>query len=61
MLCIEYVLFISPQDIFLVFDKNKTQHLEYNEIIPSLKAAGRTETHRKQFKITYLLHLQVHV
>ncbi|KAM9359035.1 calpain-9 [Symphorus nematophorus] len=27
-------------DIFLVFDKNKTQHLEYQEVAPALKAAG---------------------
>lgn len=27
-------------DIFLVFDKNKTQHLEYQEVGPALKAAG---------------------
>ncbi|XP_041797250.1 calpain-9 [Chelmon rostratus] len=27
-------------DIFLVFDKNKTQHLEYQEVTPALKAAG---------------------
>ncbi|KAM6987534.1 calpain-9 [Tautogolabrus adspersus] len=27
-------------DIFLVFDKNKTQHLEYPEVTPALKAAG---------------------
>lgn len=29
-------------DIFLVFDKNKSQRLEYQEVIPSLKAAGIT-------------------
>ncbi|XP_068614805.1 calpain-9-like [Brachionichthys hirsutus] len=27
-------------DIFLVFDKNKTHHLEYQEAAPALKAAG---------------------
>uniref|UniRef100_A0A3B4TD23 Zgc:85932 n=1 Tax=Seriola dumerili TaxID=41447 RepID=A0A3B4TD23_SERDU len=27
-------------DIFLVFDKNKTQRLEYQEVAPALKAAG---------------------
>ncbi|CAN9511125.1 unnamed protein product [Ophioblennius macclurei] len=27
-------------DIFLVFDKNKTHHLEYQEVAPALKAAG---------------------
>ncbi|XP_036938463.1 calpain-9 [Acanthopagrus latus] len=27
-------------DIFLVFDKNKTHHLEYEEVAPALKAAG---------------------
>ncbi|XP_028274570.1 calpain-9 [Parambassis ranga] len=27
-------------DIFLVFDKNKTQRLEYQEVSPALKAAG---------------------
>ncbi|XP_034556240.1 calpain-9 isoform X2 [Notolabrus celidotus] len=27
-------------DIFMVFDKNKTQHLEYPEVTPALKAAG---------------------
>lgn len=31
---------ISPQDIFLMHDKNKTQRLEYQEVMPSLKAAG---------------------
>lgn len=34
--------FLSLQDIFLVFDKNKTHHLEYQEVAPALKAAGRT-------------------
>ncbi|XP_018516067.1 calpain-3 isoform X1 [Lates calcarifer] len=29
-------------DIFLVFDKNKTQRLEYQEVTPALKAAGIT-------------------
>ncbi|XP_070685471.1 calpain-9 [Pempheris klunzingeri] len=29
-------------DIFLVFDKNKTQRLEYQEVAPALKAAGIT-------------------
>uniref|UniRef100_A0A672GFG4 Calpain-9-like n=1 Tax=Salarias fasciatus TaxID=181472 RepID=A0A672GFG4_SALFA len=29
-------------DIFLVFDKNKTQHLEYQEVPHALKAAGIT-------------------
>ncbi|XP_073346024.1 calpain-9 [Pagrus major] len=27
-------------DIFLAFDKNKTHHLEYQEVTPALKAAG---------------------
>ncbi|KAM6933349.1 calpain-9 [Xenentodon cancila] len=27
-------------DIFLAFDKNKTRHLEYQEVTPALKAAG---------------------
>ncbi|XP_042342944.1 calpain-A [Plectropomus leopardus] len=27
-------------DIFLVFDKNKTKHLEYKEVAPALNAAG---------------------
>ncbi|KAG7234840.1 hypothetical protein INR49_003662 [Caranx melampygus] len=27
-------------DIFLVYDKNKTRHLEYQEVAPALKAAG---------------------
>ncbi|KAG7479123.1 calpain-9-like [Solea senegalensis] len=27
-------------DIFLAFDKNKTKHLEYQEVAPALKAAG---------------------
>lgn len=31
---------ISPQDIFLMHDKDKTQRLEYQEVMPSLKAAG---------------------
>ena len=35
--------FTSPQDIFLVFDKNKTHHLEYEEVAPALKAAGRIQ------------------
>ncbi|CAB1453301.1 unnamed protein product [Pleuronectes platessa] len=29
-------------DIFLVFDKNKTKRLEYQEVAPALKAAGIT-------------------
>ncbi|XP_068173678.1 calpain-9 isoform X2 [Antennarius striatus] len=29
-------------DIFLVFDKNRTHHLEYQEVAPALKAAGIT-------------------
>lgn len=38
---------ISSQDIFLTFDKNKTKFLEYREVEPALKAAGRTEdTHK---------------
>lgn len=31
---------ISPQDIFLMHDKDKTQRLEYQEVMPSLTAAG---------------------
>lgn len=30
------------QDIFLVFDKNKTNHLEYKEVAPALQKAGGT-------------------
>lgn len=36
------MILLSLQDIFLVFDKNKTHHLEYQEVAPALKAAGRT-------------------
>ncbi len=37
------------QDIFLVFDKNKTQRLEYQEVAPALNAAGGTDdTHTHQ-------------
>lgn len=38
MLCL-----ICPKDIFLVFDKNKSRRLEYQEVAPALKAAGRAE------------------
>uniref|UniRef100_A0A8D3BBX5 Calpain catalytic domain-containing protein n=1 Tax=Scophthalmus maximus TaxID=52904 RepID=A0A8D3BBX5_SCOMX len=35
-------LVVLMDDIFLVFDKNKTRRLEYQEVTPALKAAGIT-------------------
>ena len=52
--CIQFfsvLCLMSPQDIFLVFDKNKTHHLEYQEVAPALKAAGGTEETRPHKEI----------
>lgn len=42
------------QDIFLVFDKNKTYRLEYQEVCPALKAAGQSCSNNKHRKSLFI-------
>lgn len=45
--------FVSLQDIFLMFDKNKTKRLEYQEVKPALREAGKTFRVKKKLNCSF--------